>query len=72
MYFKFCAYGAPNNEARPNPIELEELPEEYFEFERNSWNDKFRYKTLYDVKFYKNKEVEHLGQVNLDTLVLET
>jgi hypothetical protein len=63
MYFKFCAYGAPNNEARPNPIELEELPEEYFEFERNSWNDKFRYKTLYDVKFYKNKEVEHLGQV---------
>jgi len=41
MYFKFCAYGAPNNEARPNPIELEELPEEYFEFERNSWNDKF-------------------------------
>lgn len=63
MYFLFYAYNAPNNPTLPNPIELEEQPEEYFKFERTSWNDKFRYKTLYDVNFYKGKEVTYIGQV---------
>lgn len=63
MYFFFYAYNAPNNPTLPNPIELEEKPEEYFRFERISWNDKFRYKTLYDVNFYKGKEVTYIGQV---------
>ena len=63
MYFLFYAYNAPNNPTLPNPIELEEQPEEYFKFERTSWNDKFRYKTLFDVNFYKGKEVTYIGQV---------
>ncbi|WP_336315053.1 AAA family ATPase [Streptococcus oralis] len=63
MYFLFSAYNAPSNLARPNPIDLEEHPEEYFKFERTSWNDKFRYKTLYEAYFCRGEEVTYLGQV---------
>ena len=63
MYFLFSAYNAPSNLARPNPIDLEEHPEEYFKFERTSWNDKFRYKTLYEAYFWRGEEVTYLGQV---------
>lgn len=63
MYYKFETYLGSNNPDRPSPIKLETEPNEYFKFERLSWNDKFRYKNSYAVSYFKNGEETPIGTV---------
>lgn len=65
MYFYFDAFLGHENSSRPSGVEIDENPTEYFKFKRINWNDKFRYKALYEVTYYHNKKEKYIGRVKI-------